>query len=114
MTASADWQAAGFASEEAAEAHRYRQPLYALFVLQTVIGSAVLGALATSQLGDWLFQPVDGSSWWVAAPAFAALVLALCAAVQLSLRVWTSLVRERRWGLSTQSAAGWASDQAKG
>jgi STE24 endopeptidase len=114
MTGSADWQAAGFAPDEVAEARRYRRPLYFGFALEAGLGAATLGALATAGLGDWLFQPLRGTGWWAASPGFAALALACSAAIQLPLRLWLGLVRERRWGLSTQTAAGWAADQAKG
>jgi STE24 endopeptidase len=114
MTATADWQAAGFAPEEAAEARRYRRPLYVAFAVEAGLGAATLGALATASLGDWLFRPLGGTEWWAASLGFAALALACSAAIQLPLRLWLGLVRERRWGLSTQTAAGWAADQAKG
>jgi STE24 endopeptidase len=110
----ADWSTAGFKPEDVAEARRYRRPLYGVWVVETALGAAVLGALATARLGDWLYRPLQEAPWWATAPVFAALVLACSALVQLPPRYWAGFVRERRFRLSTQTLHGWGADYAKG
>ena len=51
--------------------------------------------------------------WWGRAPAFAAIVVAVSAAVRTPLALWRGFVRERRWGLSTQRLPSWAADRCK-
>jgi len=51
--------------------------------------------------------------WWGRTPAYAAIVVAGSAAVRTPLALWSGLIRERRWGFSTQRLPSWAADRAK-
>lgn len=95
-----------FSQEERDRASRYHRPLYAAAVLRLVIVLAVFAAFTTVSLGalGWLG---DALVWPV-------VVLAAVGIATLPLDVWRGLVRERRFGLSTQTAGGWLSDRAKG
>jgi STE24 endopeptidase len=57
---------------------------------------------------------IGGLGWFGDAAVWAAVVLAAVGAACLPLDVWRGLVRERRFGLSTQTLGGWLSDRAKG
>ena len=52
-------------------------------------------------------------AWWVRTPAYAAIVVAAVAVVRTPLALWSGLIRERRWGFSTQRLQSWAADRAK-
>ncbi len=51
--------------------------------------------------------------WWGRTPAYAAIVVAVSGAVRTPLALWSGLIRERRWGFSTQRLRSWAADRAK-
>jgi STE24 endopeptidase len=76
-----------------------------------VIEAGVLAALVWSGAGAAL----DPSSlpWWGRTPAYAAIVVAGSAAVRTPLALWSGLIRERRWGFSTQRLPSWVADRAK-
>ena len=76
--------------------------------------AAVLAALAWGAPGRWLYGAVDGLGWAGAAAAYAALVVAVSAAVRLPLAWWRGFLRERRWGFSTQRASGLARRRGEG
>jgi STE24 endopeptidase len=101
-----------FNPEEVARARRYHRPLYWAGAAGLAIDVAVLALLAWSPLGDAL----DPASlpWWARAPIYAAIVIAALTVAGVPLGLWTGLVRERRWGLSTQSLSSWVSDLFKG
>src|SRR5919197_2940123 len=95
-----------FSVEQVERARRYHRPLYVAVLLDVTLGLAVLSALAFTRLGSWLYDAVPGA-------AFPALVVVLSGVVRLPLGFWRGHVRERRWGVSTQSARGWVLDRAK-
>ncbi|MFL5959121.1 MAG: M48 family metalloprotease [Gaiellaceae bacterium] len=109
MTSDAD-----FSADEFARSRAYHRPLYLALVVDVALGVGVLAAVAWSPLGGWLFSPLQSVSPVAAAAAFAALVTAFSSAVRTPLALWRGWWRERRWGFSTQSAAGWLADRAKG
>jgi STE24 endopeptidase len=80
--------------------------LYALAVVRLCIVLAVFGAFTQLSLG--------GLGWFGDAVIWAVVVLAAAGVVTLPLDLWRGLVRERRFGLSTQSLRGWLADRAKG
>ncbi len=102
-----------FGEEQVARAWRYHRPLYAAAATQLALQLVVLGLIAFGPLGDWLFDRVEGWSWWAQVVGFTALIDAVTTVVALPISVWTSFVRERRWGFSTQDLAGFAADRAK-
>jgi STE24 endopeptidase len=57
---------------------------------------------------------VDALPWWGEALAFATLVALIGSLVATPLAFWRGYLHERRWGFSTQTIGGWASDRAKG
>ena len=52
--------------------------------------------------------------WAGSAAAWAAIVVVVADLVQLPLALWRGLTRERAWGFSRQTTAGWFGDRAKG
>jgi STE24 endopeptidase len=103
-----------FDSEQVERARRYHRPVYLARVAGIGLGLVVLGLLSFTGVGDSLFELVDGLPWWGEALGFAALVALVESLVATPLAFWRGYLHERRWGFSTQSLGGWASDRAKG
>ncbi|HEU5215268.1 MAG TPA: M48 family metalloprotease [Gaiellaceae bacterium] len=103
-----------FSPEERARARAYHRPLYAALLLDLALAAGLLGALAWSALGDWLFSPLGSLQPVVAAALYAALVTVFSVVMRVPLSFWRGWWRERSWGFSTQSAGGWLADRAKG
>lgn len=103
-----------FSHQDEERAREYRRPLYPALALDLALGAGVLAALAWGWPGRRLWDAVEPLGWAGAAAAYAALVVAVSTAVRLPLSLWRGLLRERRWGLSTQSLCGWAADLGKG
>src|SRR5262245_9056236 len=100
-----------FSEREVARARSYHHPLYWAGAAGVAIEAGVLAALVWSGAGAAL----DPGSlpWWGRTPAYAAIVVAVSAAVRTPLALWSGLIRERRWGFSTQRLPSWAADRAK-
>jgi STE24 endopeptidase len=103
-----------FHPEQVERARRYHRPIYLARVGGIALGLAVLALLSFTGLGDSLFGVVDGLPWWGEALAFAGLVALVGSFVATPLAYWRGYLHERRWGFSTQTVGGWASDRAKG
>src|SRR3954452_22509765 len=98
-----------FGSEQVERARRYWRPRYAAALANAALGLALLAVLSFSAVLD----PLDDRPRWAAAPAIAAITIVLGTLIRLPLGYW-SFRYEHRWGFSTQTAGGWASDRAKG
>jgi STE24 endopeptidase len=100
-----------FSAEEVARARRYHRPLYWAGAADIAIEACVLAALVWSGVGAAL----DPGSlpWWGRTLAYAAIVVAASAALRAPIALWSGLIRERRWGFSTQQFPSWAGDWAK-
>lgn len=96
-----------FGREQVEKARRYHRPGYVAFVLNAAIGLGVLAILAFAG------PQLEGWSWWVAAIVLAALAIVCPWVARLPVAYWAGYVRERQWGFSTQTAAGWLGDRAK-
>jgi STE24 endopeptidase len=103
-----------FSPDERARARAYHRPLYLALLLDVALAAGLLGALAWSPLGHWLFSPMKSLSPVAAAAAYAALVTTLSSLLRTPLAFWRGWWRERRWGFSTYGAGGWLADRAKG
>jgi STE24 endopeptidase len=103
-----------FSHEEVVRASRYHRPLYVALAVGFAVAVGVDAALAWSWLGDRLWSPLAALGWAGSAAAWAALVVAFGELAGLPLGFWRGWLRERRWGFSTQTVAGWAADRAKG
>jgi Zn-dependent protease with chaperone function len=102
-----------FDAAEIERARRYHRPRYALLLIDFVIGSGVLAALAFSWVGDRVDSAFAGVPWAARAALEAAIVLGVLEAVRLPGDFWVGHLRERRYGFSTQGAAGWLLDRTK-
>ncbi|HZC31390.1 MAG TPA: M48 family metalloprotease [Gaiellaceae bacterium] len=102
-----------FSHEDVERAARYHRPLYAALALGFALGLAVYSLLAWSWVGGRVWSAVSGLGWAGSAAAWSALVVAVSEAASLPLAYWRGHLRERRWGFSTQTPAGWAADRAK-
>lgn len=71
-------------------------------------------SIVLAVLGGFTRLSLGGLGWFGDAALWAVLVLAAAAIATLPLDLWLGLVRERRFGLSTQTARGWLADRAKG
>jgi STE24 endopeptidase len=103
-----------FSHEEVERAARYHRQLYFAVAARLLLTVAVYSLLAWSWIGDRLWESLGGLGWAGSAAVWAALVLVAAELVCLPLDLWRGLLRERRWGFSTQTGRGWAADQAKG
>ncbi|HEY8843572.1 MAG TPA: M48 family metalloprotease [Gaiellaceae bacterium] len=100
-----------FSAAEVARARRYHPPLYWAAAVDLAVEAGVLAAFVWSGMGN-VFDP-GSLPRWGRAPAYAAIVVAVSAAVGTPLALWRGFVRERRWGLSTQRLPSWAADRCK-
>jgi STE24 endopeptidase len=100
-----------FSREQIERGRSYHRPRYLSELADFVLGVAVLSLLAFTGVGDAL---LPDWSWWAQALVYPPIVLGLIALVRLPIAYWRDYVREHRWGLSTQSLAGWLADLAKG
>jgi Zn-dependent protease with chaperone function len=103
-----------FSAKDVERARSYHRPLYLALLLDVALAATVLAALAWTGLGDWLYSPVRSLSPLAAAAGYAALVTAFSSVVRTPLAFWRGWWRERSWGFSTQTAAGWLVDRGKG
>jgi STE24 endopeptidase len=97
-----------FSQEELERSRRYHRPRYLALAARMLL---VAGTLVGLRFAGGAF---DGLGWAGAAVLWAAVVLAATSLVTLPLDLWSGHLREQRWGFSTQSAAGWLADRAKG
>ena len=95
-----------FSPEDRDRAARYHRVLYAAAAIRLLIVLAIFGAFTRLSLG--------GLDRFAAAVVWPVLVLAAVGVACLPLDIWRGLVRERRFGLSTQSLRGWLADWVKG
>ena len=94
-----------FSQEERDRAARYHRPLYAAAGLRLLLVAVVFGAFTRLSMGG-LGRLGDAAAW-------ALLVLAGVGIATAPLDLWRGLLRERRFGLSTQTLGGWLADWAK-
>jgi STE24 endopeptidase len=105
---------AAFTPEEVERARRYHRPVYLALLADTTLALLALSLLTFTRAGAWLYAVVDDLPWWGSALLFPILVLAVLTLLRLPLSFWRGHIRERRWGLSTQTTHGWLLDRAKG
>jgi Zn-dependent protease with chaperone function len=95
---------------------RYRGPLYALAfagMAATLAAGAAMGLGRGSRwLGRWVSSAV-GDRWWLQAILLAGVITVVTTLVSLAFG-YGRYLHDRHWGLSTQSAAGYLFDVAKG
>lgn len=99
-----------FSREDVERGRRYHRPRYVSLLAEFLLAVAALAVLAFTGAGDALLPDWP---WWAQALVYPALVLLVLAVLQLPLTFWRGHVHERRWGLSTQGAGGWALDRVK-
>jgi STE24 endopeptidase len=102
-----------FTEQEIDRASQYQGPRYAAYAIGTVLGLAVLAALALTPAGDLLLRPVRSWPWPLAAAAAVVLTSVAVAAVRLPVSFWRGYLHEQAWGFSTQSVPGWFGDWGK-
>jgi STE24 endopeptidase len=100
-----------FTGEEVERGRRYHRARYLSGLAEWALSVAVLAALAFTEVGDAL---LPGWSWWAQALVYPVIVLAVLTVVRLPIAYWRDFLRERSWGLSTQTAKGWVGDVLKG
>jgi Zn-dependent protease with chaperone function len=100
-----------FSPEQVARARSYHRPLYWAAAIELALEAALLAALVWSAAGGAL----DPGSlpWWARTPAYAAITIALLAALRTPVAFWRGYLRERRFGFSTQTSRGWFVDRLK-
>lgn len=103
-----------FTQEQIDRANAYRGPKNWAVLGSTAVGLGVLLLLALTPVGDRLLSPFRGWPWALAALATVAVVVVARALARLPFSFWSGHVHERRWGFSTQGAAGWFADWGKG
>src|SRR5947208_5669711 len=92
-----------FTPEQVERSRRYHRPLYLAHGVDLALSLLTLGALAA--FADWDIGP-----WWLAAPIFAVIAVTIATLVRLPVLFWSGYLNERRWGFSTQSLRGFATD----
>lgn len=95
-----------FSQEDRDRAARYHHFLYAATAARVLIVVVVYSLLTTVR--------IEGLGWAGDAATWAAAVVLAAGAAAFPLDLWRGLVRERRFGLSTQSFRDWLADRAKG
>jgi STE24 endopeptidase len=95
-----------FSQEDRDRAARYHRPLYAAAAARLLIVVCVYSLVTLVRLDGW--------GWAGASAAWASATVAAAGLACLPLDLWRGLVRERRFGLSTQTLGGWLADRAKG
>ena len=101
-----------FSHGDVERAARYHRPRYLASFVDLVLSVAVLSVLQWGWAGPW--HLVDGLGWAGAAAVYAALVTVAGEIVRSPVSFWRDYLRERRYGFSTQSRAGWLVDAVKG
>lgn len=94
-----------FTPGERERARRYHRPLYAAGGARLVLVVAAYALLAG--------HAIAGLGWAGDAAVWAATVVIVVTVVCLPLDLWRGHLRERAWGLSTQTLRGWVNDRAK-
>jgi Zn-dependent protease with chaperone function len=101
----------GFSPQEIERGRRYHRARYRSGLVEWALAVVVLCVLAFTDVGDAL---LPDWSWWAQALVYPAIVLAVLTVVRLPIAYWRDYLRERSWGLSTQTAKGWFGDVLKG
>jgi Zn-dependent protease with chaperone function len=94
-----------FTLEEHERARRYHRPLYPAVAARLLLVVAAYGLLAG--------HAIAGLGWAGDAAAWAATVVITVTLVCLPLDLWRGYLRERSWGLSTQTLHAWLIDRTK-
>jgi STE24 endopeptidase len=105
---------ARFTEEQIARHGTYRAPTYLAFALTTVLPIAALLLLARGPFAA-LVGRIEGlrGGWALHAAALAATVTVILALVALPLQYVRGFAMQQAWGLSTQDALGWVTDQGR-
>ncbi len=105
-----------FRPGEIARGRAYSRGRYDLAFAGLAVRLGVLALLVFTPLSATLRDAAlaVGRRGWVAALLYAAAALALLMAARFPLALYGGFLRERAWGLSTQSFAAWLADYAKG
>lgn len=104
---------AHFTPEEIARSKDYARMRYGAGFLSLGLSLAVACVLGlTSSLGAWA-ERVSGGRWWLTTTILSAVLIVVPALITLPLGMYRGLVIERRFGVSTQSAAQYLSDVIK-
>jgi STE24 endopeptidase len=102
-----------FTEQEIERASDYQGVRYVAYAIGTILGLALLAALAFTPAGDLLLRPVRSWPWPLAVAAAVVFTSVAVAAARLPVSFWRGYVHERAWGFSTQSVAGWFGDWGK-
>jgi STE24 endopeptidase len=102
-----------FSPAEVDRARRYHRPLYVAFAVEAALALAVAAAYAFTGPGERLAASLASLPWWAVVLVLAGAVLVTSFLVRLPLTYWRGHIRERRYGFSTQTSAGWLADRSK-
>ena len=105
-----------FTAREIARGRAYNRGRYLLALAGLALRLGVLAVLVFAPLSASLQDAAlaVGRRPWLAVLLYAGAVLALLMAARFPLALYGGFLRERAWGLSTQSLAAWLGDYAKG
>jgi STE24 endopeptidase len=105
-----------FTPQEIARGRAYTRGRNVLALAGLGLRLAVLALLVFTPLSAALRDAAlaAGRRPWAAALLYAALALALLLAARFPLALYGGFLRERAWGMATQSFAGWLADYVKG
>lgn len=106
----ADW----FSPEEVEKAKTYQRPVTRVSFAQTIVNLAALFVLIWTNAFPRLLDALDVTAWPLRLIVTLAGLLLVFFVVDLPRDVWFTFSHEKRWGFSTQTPGGWASDQVKG
>jgi len=105
----ADW----FDPTVVAEARRYQRPLKRLAIVRAALGTITLLVFLLAEGGPRVIDALDVRGWVLQLVVVVAALHLLDFLYEPWLTAWQELVHDKRWGLSTQTVAGWAKDQVK-
>jgi STE24 endopeptidase len=104
-----------FTAGEIARGHAYTRGRYVLALAGIALRLGILALLVFTPANAALRNAALAASRrpWLAAALYAAVVLLILMASRFPLAFYGGFLRERAWGLSTQSLGGWLADYAK-
>lgn len=105
----AEW----FSAEELERSRSYQRPLARLRLVRGALGLVAVLVIVGLEVAPRLIDVLDVSNWVLQLLVVVVLLEVVALVYNPALDWWVDMVHDRRWGLSTQTTGGFASDQVK-
>ena len=100
-------------SSRRAQATELAQIRRRLFLIDTILGIVAPWAVWASGFSVWLWSRIDTMPTWIGLPLQVATLTLLVVLISMPLSYYRGMVIGHRYGLSTQTLAGWLVDRVK-